>query len=155
GRIVRDHLLLDAAAFLGAVALQIRRIRSRRCPDAPGRGRPAGDQAPDAAVHVDVVADHGGAVAAWDRGTGLRDRRRRAEPRLHWDGGTGLARFERAQRAPNVCLLAFVPVPDLYISADRPARRRHPVMARQDADERQRTIRARNRALLLVLLALV
>jgi hypothetical protein len=28
-------------------------------------------------------------------------------------------------------------------------------MARQDADERQRTIRARNRALLLVLLALV
>ena len=36
---VPDHLLLDAAAFLGAGALPHRRLRARRHPDAAGGGR--------------------------------------------------------------------------------------------------------------------
>ena len=38
---VRDHLLLDAAAFLGPGALPHRRLRPRRRADAAGRRRPA------------------------------------------------------------------------------------------------------------------
>ncbi len=38
GRAVRDHLFLDAAAFLGAVAVPRRGVRRRRHPDAAGRG---------------------------------------------------------------------------------------------------------------------
>ena len=55
-RAVRDHLLLDAAAFLGAVALPQRRLRGRRGADAAGRRRPARNQAADAALHLGAVA---------------------------------------------------------------------------------------------------
>ena len=39
---VPHHFLLDAAAFLGAVALSDGRLRARRRADASGRGRPGG-----------------------------------------------------------------------------------------------------------------
>src|SRR5438045_3455883 len=64
GRAVRDHLLLDAAAFLGAVIVSVERIRGRRCPDAAGRRRSARDQKADAAVHIRAVAGEPLALAA-------------------------------------------------------------------------------------------
>ncbi len=57
------HLLLDAAAFLGAVALSRGRLRARRRADDAGRGGPGRDQAPDADLHAGAVAAGAGADA--------------------------------------------------------------------------------------------
>ncbi len=65
GRAVRNRLLLDAAAFLGTVALPRRGIRRRRGPDVAGGRRRARNQAPDAALYADAVAGDADAVAAW------------------------------------------------------------------------------------------
>ncbi len=48
---VRDRLLLDAAALLGAVAADEGRLRARRRADAAGRARRGRDPSPDPALH--------------------------------------------------------------------------------------------------------
>ena len=52
-RAVSDHLLLDAAAFLGAVAVSHRRLCARRHSDAAGGRRRTGNAAPDPALYAD------------------------------------------------------------------------------------------------------
>src|SRR4029077_16086910 len=71
-RVVRDHLLLDSAAFLGVVAIPERRLCDRRGADAAGRRRPASDQAADAALYLVALARSRGALAPWCRGGPVR-----------------------------------------------------------------------------------
>ena len=59
---VPDHLLLDAAAFLGAVAHSRRRLCARRRADAAGRRGAASDAAPDSALFDRAAADRGVAL---------------------------------------------------------------------------------------------
>src|SRR2546425_1030905 len=65
---LRDRLLLDAAALLGAVAAHARRVRAREGADAAGRARRARDTHPDPAL----LAAAGGGLAAAVRGPALR-----------------------------------------------------------------------------------
>src|SRR5262249_17384464 len=80
---VRDHLLLDAAALLGALAAGQGRLRQGRHPDAAGRAGRARDGPPDPAVHRaaggrDRAALGGGLVR--QRVHGGRGRARRRVP---------------------------------------------------------------------------
>src|SRR5689334_5568456 len=164
GSAVRDHLLLDPTAFLGAVALPERRIRGGWRPDAAGRRRAARNQAPDAALYVDAVAGDAGAVPARNGGTAIWRRRLRTQHSVHRDFRQSVARGRRGrrtQRAVYVPFLATVPVSDLRHAARGPRRgngmttRGMITVGDGTMDQRQRRIRARNRALLAVLLALV
>ena len=58
---VRDRLLLDAAALLGARAADQGRLRAHGHPDAAGRRRRARDAAPDPALRLAAARDHGAA----------------------------------------------------------------------------------------------
>ena len=60
---VPHHLLLDAAAFLGAVALSHRGLRARRRPDAAGRRRRNGNAPPNPALLAASGPAWRGAVA--------------------------------------------------------------------------------------------
>ena len=66
---LRDRLLLDAAALLGAVAAHEGRVRARRRADAAGRPRRGRDAPPDPALH--------GAALRGDAAAVLRRRLRR------------------------------------------------------------------------------
>ena len=77
---VRDHLHLDAAAFLGAVAVPRGRLRARRRADAAGRRRRARDEAPDHSLFARAAAGVAGALCARRRGRGLCGGRRRSRP---------------------------------------------------------------------------
>ena len=55
---VRDRLLLDAAALLGAGAADQGRLRPHRHPDAAGRRRRGRDQATDPALRLAADGDH-------------------------------------------------------------------------------------------------
>ena len=76
---VRDRLLLDAAALLGAVAADEGRVRARGRADAPRGARRARDAPPDPALHDPAVRGHPAPV--------LRGRVRDDVP-----GGLGAAR---------------------------------------------------------------
>ena len=69
---VRDRVLLDAAALLGAQPADEGRVREGRRPDAPGRARRARDPAPDRALRPAAVRREPAAV--------LRRRVRRVLP---------------------------------------------------------------------------
>ena len=60
---VRDRLLLDAAALLGAGAADQGRLRAHRDPDAAGRRRRGRDPPPDPALRLAAARDHGAAAA--------------------------------------------------------------------------------------------
>ena len=69
---LRDRLLLDAAALLGAVAAHEGRVRARRRADAAGRARRGRDAPPDPALHASCSTRSPScrsAPAAWGRST--------------------------------------------------------------------------------------
>ena len=71
---VRHHLPLDAAAFLGAGAAQVRGIRQGRHPDDAERQGPGADPARDPALHAGAGAARRAALAHGPRRPGLRRR---------------------------------------------------------------------------------
>ena len=75
---VRDRLLLDAAALLGARAADQGRLRAHGHPDAAGRRRRGRDPAPDPALRLAAARDHGAAGRGRAVRRDLRGRRRRA-----------------------------------------------------------------------------
>src|SRR5580692_4056343 len=64
GCVVSDHLLLDAAALLGPVALPRRGLRARRCADAPGGRRTRRDAPTNPALYAPPFAAWCGAMVA-------------------------------------------------------------------------------------------
>ncbi len=153
--------LLDPAAFLGALALSRRGLCQGRRADAAGGRRTASNQASDAALYAGAVAGERGPLGHGCRRCDVRSRRIGVEHPLYRVGDQGLDRRQRAQRAADVRFFAALPAAGLQSAAGRPHRRRHgsrrlAVTAMDDPEqERERMIRARNRALVAVLVALV
>ena len=79
---VRADLPVDAAPFLGAVAVRPLRLCQGRRADAAGGRRREGDPDPDPALHPADGRGRGRALAARPRRPALRRRRGRAQPRL-------------------------------------------------------------------------
>src|SRR5439155_18639531 len=108
---------------------------------------------------ADAVAGDADAVAPGVRRARLRGLCRRAQPYLHRHGDPRVARRQRAQRPADVRLLAALSVSDFHPHLGRPAGWRCSVTAElivdaKGSNERERRMRARNRALALVLFAL-
>ena len=80
---VRDRLLLDAAALLGAVAADEGRVRARGRADDAGRPRRDRDAAPDRPLHRPAVRAHAAAGRVRLLRRDLRHRGGRARHRVH------------------------------------------------------------------------
>ena len=100
-RAVRDHLFLDPAAFLGAVAVSRRRLCQGRRADAAGGRRSARNQAPDAALYPGAVAGQRRTLAARHGRCRLRDLGAGVERALYRFVDPRAAR--RASAAPGRC----------------------------------------------------
>ena len=105
---VRDRLLLDAAALLGAVAADEGRVRARRRADDAGRPRRGRDAPPDRPLHA--AADRADAAAGRRSASSARSTRvvgRRPRRRVHRARACACsARADRAQRAAHLPVLA-------------------------------------------------
>ena len=100
-RAVRDRLLLDAAALLGAGAALPRRLRGRERADAAGGARRGRDRAPDRALHDRPDRGQPAPPAGGRHGLGLPRGRRRARRPLPARRRCGCGPMRRTGAPPS------------------------------------------------------
>ena len=106
---VRDRLLLDAAALLGAQPADEGRVRARRRADDAGRARRGGDAPPDRPLHAAADRPDAAAVRVRLLRRHLRRRRRRPGRRVHHAGHPAAARRRPRQRPAHLPVLPQLP----------------------------------------------
>jgi heme A synthase len=117
---VRDHLLLDAAPLLGAVAALPGGLRGGRGADAAGGPRPQGDQPPDPLLHPAAGLGHAADVPRRPHGDHLPGGRGRPRRRVRVARRRPVAR--RLRQAGRQAVQLLQPVPGAAVPRHGPGR---------------------------------
>ena len=148
---------MDSTTFLGAGALQVRRLREGGCAHAPRRFRCAGDQKTDPALYSIVTACIPGSLVDRDGEHRLGRTYHRYGAFVYYVGGKGVARRLLPCATPDVPLFAALPICPVRGTDRRQCRLpgdcRVTVMAKRVSDMHKKR-RGRNIALVVVVFAL-